>query len=325
MVRAGLLSDPRVVALLRELFVPVHISALNTQHCMRDPRDAEILRASIRKDTDDFDGGEREAFLLPDGTMLPVFLSLHGKDANEWESRATHYTAAGRRAEAAVAMFRHRGAEALRRVHGEVPERWRSLWDDEDPAVQAVRAAAPRWPAPAPGHAGFRVFSRNSYRMYDDLSGAEIAEVDAGPVVRSLLGGQDAAELPRDAFVTLANAMVPRGMVDTELDADSIGGTLRLVVESRVGAVVEGRVEGEFHLAPKTKREVAKRENAACMFESQGRLQGHFTIDAKTGRILALRAVATDVDFAWRPGYELDAGDFAPWHRVAIEWVEASL
>ncbi len=324
-MRAGLLSDPRVVAILRQLFVPVHLSALNTLHCMRDPRDEALLRAAIRKDTDDFDGGEREAFLLPDGTMLPVFLSLHGRDMDEWEIRCSQYTAAGRRTEGAVASFRHHGAEALRKVHGELPERWRELWDARDPAVQAVLAAAPRWPVPAPGESGLRVFSRNSYRMYDDLHGAEIAAVDLAEVVAALRRGEPRAELPAAQFVTLARAMVPRGMVDTELDETSISGRLVFVAERADGDRLFGRVEGSFELLPKTKREVAKRENAACLFRSEGRLRGTFELDRRTGRIVALRAAATGVAFEWMPGHSSRDEDHDPWHAIGFEWIETPI
>ncbi|MCA8966687.1 MAG: hypothetical protein H6838_08360 [Planctomycetes bacterium] len=326
-MRAGLLSDARVVAILRELFVPVHVTALNTLHCMRDPRDEALLRAAIRKDTDDFDGGEREAFLLPDGTMLPVFLSLHGRDMNEWEERASHYTAEGRRAENAVVEFRHRGADALRRVHGELPEAWRQLWDLDHPAVRDVLAASPQWPAPAAGAAGLRVFSRNSYRMYDDLHGAEVVTLTAADLrewTAPLREVGARAAMPRAAFVATARAMVPRGMVDTELADGSIEGELVLVVEELGPKGVRGRVEGRFALEPKSKEEVGKRLNAACLFESRGRLRGRFELDA-AGRLRVLRAAAVGVEFAWLPGYSTRDDEFEPWHRVALEWVERPL
>jgi hypothetical protein len=162
-VRAGLLSDPRVVVALRTLFVPVHCSALNTPHCMRDPRDVELLRSHAGAATDRFIGGEREAFLLPDGTMQRVFLSLN-------QGSSSQYTAAKRRADSATREFRHHGAIALRDSgDGEVPAEWRRLWDGEHEALAPLADERPRWPAPPPGRQGFRVFVRNSYKMYDDL------------------------------------------------------------------------------------------------------------------------------------------------------------
>jgi hypothetical protein len=68
-VRAGLLSDARVVALLRTMFIPCHLSALNTPECMADARDASVLEACAKDCSERFQGGEREAFLLPDGTL----------------------------------------------------------------------------------------------------------------------------------------------------------------------------------------------------------------------------------------------------------------
>jgi hypothetical protein len=310
-----------VVVALQELFVPVHISALNTPHCLRDPADAELLRSYIRTDTDDWDGGEREAFVLPDGSMLPVFLSLHGRNHDEWTSRASHYTAAERRAEAAVQVFRTWGERVLQRIHGAPSPRWAAIWAPGDAAVQAVAAVAPRWPEPAPGTAGWRVFVRNSYRQYDDLAGSEIVPLEAAALqqwLAPLAAGEERLVLPRERFVALARAMVPRGMVDTELQEASITGELALVVTARDTEGVRGRVEGSFALRPTTRYEVAKRENAACLFRSVGQLRGEFRFAA--GR-LQLRAVATDVAFAWQP---LGGGrdeDHAPWHRVAFEWV----
>lgn len=321
-MRAGLLSDPRVVVALQELFVPVHVSALNTSHCLRDPADAELLRSYIRTDTDDWDGGEREAFVLPDGSMLPVFLSLHGRNHDEWTSRASHYTAAERRAESAAQVFRTWAERVLLRIHGEPSARWAAIWAPGDAAVEAVAAAAPRWPEPAPGQAGWRVFVRNSYRQYDDLAGSEIVPVDAATWrqwLAPLAAGEPRVVLPRPEFVALARKMVPRGMVDTELREESIAGELVLVVTERSASGMRGRVEGSFALRPTTKIEVSKRENAACLFHSAGRLAGEFRLDA-AGR-LELRAVAESVEFAWHP---LGGGrdeDFAPWHRVAFEWV----
>ena len=48
-MRAGLLSDPRVVVALRTLFVPVHMTALNTAHCMHDPRDEALLKEVLQE------------------------------------------------------------------------------------------------------------------------------------------------------------------------------------------------------------------------------------------------------------------------------------
>jgi hypothetical protein len=335
-VRAGLLSEPRVIALLRTVFVPVHVSALNTPHCMRDPRDVELLTKYVSPQTDDFDGGEREAFVLPDGTMQTVFLSLSGHAIGEYSSKCSHYTAAGRRADEVSRCFRHYGAIALRAVQDELPEAWHKIWDSELPEagdqildgenadVAAIEREAPRWPEPPAGRQGFRVFVRNSYRMYDDLHGAQLALLDDGTVTawgRQLEQAGSRAPLPRAAFVALAQAMVPRGMVDTELDPESIAGELELVATAVDGRRVTGTIEGSFGLKPKNKSEVGKRDNAAVLFESTGRLVGRFVWDRDAERFEDLRIAAADVQFAWKPDGGGSSSDFAPRHQVGIEWV----
>lgn len=322
-MRAGLLSDPRVVALLRTLFVPVHISALNTPHCMPDPRDVAVLQGCVSESTDLFLGGEREVFVLPDGTMQRVFLSLNGHAVGEYSSGAAQYTATGRRSEDATRMFRHYGSLALRALHDELPAAWRELWDLEHPAVVAVMAEAPRWPEAPAGRQGFRVFVRNSYRMYDDLHGSQLALLADSTTAAwggALTAVESRSPLPRESFLALAGAIVPRGMVDTELAASSIAGALELVAERVSAGRVEGRVEGGFSLLPTDKGEVGKRPSAAALFESKGRLVGRFVWDREARTFVELRIVATDVQLAWLP---VDRRDeyFDPRHQIGIEWV----
>lgn len=316
-MRAGLLSDPRVVALLQTLFVPCHVSELNTPQCMRDPRDLELLRHYISSDTDDFDGGEREAFVLPDGTMQGVFLSLGslGDDGQQ-------LTAAGRRSEAALSQFRRHAVTALLALHERLPTEWDAIWDGTADVTKAMRTATPQWPEPAAGEQGFRVFVRNSYRLYDDLHGCELALLEpqlAREWTAALHQPGDRAALPRQAFLTLANAMVPRGQVATHLDPESISGELALVVTEVDDAGIRGRVEGSFALLPRRWDEVGKRKAAACMFASKGTLRGRFRL--ADGELQQLRAVATDVEFVWRPQHVGSSDRFAPWHRIGIEWV----
>lgn len=324
-MRAGLLSDPRVVALLRTLFVPVHISALNTPHCMHDRRDVALLASFVDKKTDDFDGGEREAFVLPDGTMQRVFLSLNGHALGDYDSVGTQYTAADRRADSSTRMFRHHGAIALRAVHEELPAAWRELWHVDHPQVAAVAAAAPRWPEPEAGEQGFRVFVRNSYRMYDDLHGCQLAlssESELTAWCGQLAAAGDRAALPREPFLALARAMVPRGMVDTELAPASIAGRLELVATSVDGDRILGDVDGSYSLQPTERGEVGKRLNAAVLFESAGRFVGRFAWDRRTKRFAALRIVTADVQFAWKPRGGGGA-EYPPRHQVGIEWVRS--
>lgn len=317
-MRAGLLSDPRVVALLQTHFIPVHVSERNTPDCMRDRRDLELLARYAGGATDDFDGGEREVFVLPDGRMQRVFLSLHGTHAG---NGCTQMTAAGRRSDDAVALFRTHGAAALQQLHGELPADWQAIWDGKAPQLAALQAAGPQWPLPAAGEAALRVFVRNSYRQYDDLHGCELvplADAEVAALAAGLRSAGDRAALPRAAFVALANAMVPRGQVATRLQPESIGGGLEFVVEAVDGDGVRGRIDGRFALQPKAWQEVGLRQNAVCMFSSAGRFAGRFALAA--GRLQQLRAVATEVEFAWRPRFGSYDG-FAPRHQVAIEWV----
>src|SRR5262245_1099571 len=291
---------------------------------MQDPRDVELLTKYVNSQTDDFDGGEREAFVLPDGTMQTVFLSLSGHAIGEYSSKCSHYTAAGRRADEVSRCFRHYGAIALRAVHGDLPEVWNQIWDGENAEVAAIEREAPRWPEPPAGRQGFRVFVRNSYRMYDDLHGAQIALIDDDTVAawgRQLEQAGSRAPLPRAAFVALAQAMVPRGMVDTVLDPESIAGELELVATGVDGHRVTGIVAGSLAVKPKNISEVGKRANAAVLFESAGRFAGRFVWERAAQRFEDLRIAAADVQFAWNPAGGGSSSDFAPRHQVGIEWV----
>ncbi|HEX5050676.1 MAG TPA: hypothetical protein VFZ65_02790 [Planctomycetota bacterium] len=321
-MRAGLLSDPRVVSLLRTLFVPVHISACNTPDEMRDARDAALL---AKYDATTFRGGEREAFVLPDGTMQQVFLSLNGCDLTSYSGGRCHYTAEARRDEGAVRLFRHRGALALKALHGDLPGPWRETWDGGGEATAAIEAAAPVWPEPGAGEQGFRVFVRNSYRMYDDLHGAELALVDAATASAwgtGLSGAGDEAALPRPAFVALARAMVPRGQVATWLAESSIAGELVLHAEHVDEHTCSGVVTGRFDLAPQQESEAGKRPEAACRFRSTGQLAGRFVWDREGRCLRELRVVAVDVAFEWLPRTGPDRQPvFAPRHQVGIEWL----
>jgi hypothetical protein len=162
--------------------------------------------------------------------------------------------------------------------------------------------------------------------MYDDLHGAQVAPLPADAVARwlaPLRAAGDRSPLPREAFRTLAAAMVPRGQVDTELKPQSIDGVLELVAETVDERQVRGRVEGAFALVPADKAEVGKRLGAAALFASRGALAGTFVADRATGTLVSLRAAARDVQFEWEPGAAWDEHYFAPWHRVGIDWVGA--
>jgi hypothetical protein len=304
-VRAGLLSDPRVIALLRTTFIPCHCSALNTAECMHDPRDAELLRKIAGKSAGRYQGGERESFVLPDGTMQDVFLSLHGSDQHNGQA---HMNGKGRRSDDAVQPFRKFAGKALKTIAVELPADWDAIWDGTAACVAEVLAEVPRGPVPEAGKQALRVWSRNSYRWYDDLHGSELValpdEVVAG-WCQQLTGNGSTARLPAGRFLALGRAMVPRGQVATTLADESISGELVLTAESIDGSTVRGSVTGNFQLEPKVKAEVSRRENAATLFRSRGEL----------------RCASARVELEWRPEFARLPREFPPRQALAIEWV----
>lgn len=318
-MRAGSLSDPRVVAVLREHFVPCLSSALNTPQHIAQAADRELLAKCAGEQRSMFVGGEREAFLLPDGTMQQVFLSLHGPDER---NGCVQMTAAGRSSEDAVLLFRRHAERALLRLHGELPANWAAIWSGQHPSIAAIRAAEPEWPRPAPGTGALRAFVRNSYGQYDQLTGCEL--VAPGDLERRLATALTApgahCDLPRELLVALGRAVVPRGQVGTWLREESIAGRVTFVAESCDDGRVGGRIEGQLALHPETRAEVGLRDNAVTRFAHDSRIEGRFAlVDGEVGE---LRLVARDVRFAWLTGHPKMAWEFAPTHEFAVEWVE---
>lgn len=319
MVRAGSLSDARVVALLSTHFIPCISSALNTPQHISSPADAELLAKCAGKQKGTFFGGEREAFLLPDGTMQRVFLSLHGPDER---NGCVQMTAKGRRSEDAVWQFKAHAERALIALHGELPADWDAIWEGKHESVKALREAGPSWPVPKPGTAALRAFVTNSYRQYDQLLGCEL--VAAGELkaqlVKALAEPDARLDLDRDTLVALGRAVVPRGQVGTKLLPESITGRVTFVVESCAGARVQGRIEGELALVPKTRAEVGLRDSAVTRFSHESRIEGSFVLEA--GTVRELRLVSRDVKFDWITGHPKMSFEFAPAHEFAVEWVE---
>jgi hypothetical protein len=320
-VRAGLLSDPRVVHLLRTCFVPCMLSARNNKELLGDARDLALLESISKATGEPFQGGERELFLLPDGTPQRVFLSSHA-DGNSNES--THRTAAKRRTEAAVRPWRRHAEAALRAVHEDLPEPWARAWSPEAAEVAAIAAEPAHWPVPPPGEQALRVHVRNSYLLYDDLHGCELSPLRAADTeaLAASLGATPKvgarAALPLDAWLSLVRAMAPRGMVGTRLREASVRGEFEFVVESTDGGAVAGRVEGSFAMAPTVSSEVSIRETGTCMFTCSGRFAGRFRLES--GRLASLRAVAVDVALRWLPRFPVP-NVFAPRQAIAIELV----
>ncbi|MBK8099766.1 MAG: M23 family metallopeptidase [Planctomycetes bacterium] len=317
-MRAGLLSDPRVVALLRERFIPCLLSALNTADRMADPRDAALLQSYVRDGGERFRGGEREVFLRPDGAMLDVFMSLHGPSAGG----QTHMTAAGRRSEPACAAFFRHAELALRGPRGELPAEWLGFRTGTAPEVAAIATMAPSWPMPPAGTSALRVFVRNGGHTYDELHGCELVALPKQrPELVALTTVGARAPLPRPLFASLVRAMVPRGSVDTCLRDESIGGELTFVVTERHHDGIRGELRGDFAMTPQTRAEVSRRENAASMFTATGKLIGRFAARAD-GTLHELRLAATDGQIVWHLPWQ-EAAAKAPLH-VGVELVEAA-
>lgn len=319
-MRAGLLSDPRVVHLLRTAFIPCMISALNTPELLRDPRDAKTLQGFVSKATDDFNGGEREAFILPDGKMQRVFLSLRGKGRGR--KGDVHYTRAGRRSDSACGVFKDEAKKALRRCKQGLPEDWKQIWAGTHPEVRRLAETAPVWPTPEKG-AALRVFVRNSYLMYDELSGSKLvlprpAELEAWLGELDRVG--DRAKMPAALFARLRAAMMPRGFIAPQPKAASLGGGLELIAEAVEGDLVHGRVVGDFRIEPKTREETGLRRSAALIFHSRGRLRGRFVYNKASKTLQACKLVAEDVDFDFDPQHKL-AGYVDSHHRIGVEWL----
>lgn len=319
-MRAGLLSDPRVVALLCDKFIPCLSSALNTADRIPDAADAALLRSYVREGGEQFQGGEREAFLLPDGTLLDVFMSLHGPNK---QAGHAHMTAAGRRSESAWLAFRAHAEAALRRAAGDLPDDWASYWDGSAAKVRWAEEQPAAWPMPAPGNHALRVFIRNGHLRYDDLHGCELVPLDGRALCDTTIAVGASAVLTPALFRDLVRAMAPRGGVDTRLADASIGGELRFCGEALDGDTLTGRVTGSFAMTPSALAEAGRRESAASLFAARGSLFGRFALDRRTQRLRSLQVVASDVELRQLPRWQKpgEEGPVLPF-TVAIEWVE---
>lgn len=318
-MRAGLLSDPRVVALLRERFIPCLLPALNTADRMADARDAALLQSYVRTGGEAFRGGEREVFLRPDGTMLDVFMSLHGPGGGG----QTHMTAAGRRSEQACQSFFRHAELALRGPRGELPPEWPGFRRGTAPEVAALAAVPPAWPQPPAGTSALRVFVRHGGHTYDDLHGCELVACEPRQAELAALTGVGArASWSPPRFRALVRAMVPRGGVDTCLRDDSIDGELTFAVTARDGDGLRGELRGRFAMTPKTRDEVSRRENAASLFTATGTLVGRFALRAD-GTLAELRLVATDGKIVWHLPWQAAAATSAL--HVGIDLVHAAV
>ncbi len=310
-MRAGSLSDPRVLALLEACFVPVHVTELCTQSLLADPRDAGILqrlhdanRAARGAFAVGFWGGEREAFLDLDGELLDVFLSL----GQQTEADSQFLVEQRQRPEARVQEFFRRAARALRASTGAVPPEFAACRDGTSKRVAAFAS----WSMPCPelpaGQVGLQVHVRNDRVMYTDLVGTALLRLSAAQA-RSLLpdleSGSTSRTWPQPLFLRLAHLTYPRGHVAPRLADSSITGEVRTLVDAAAGDEVRGRFAGHLDLDPRDPEELGFRKEARTDFRLQCGLVGEFCFDRRQGRFTALRLVSQNAELRHRwPGRE---------------------
>ena len=305
-MRAGSLSDPRVVALLRRHFVCVHVPMLATAFLIEDPEDRAFLEALNRKHNTAYGGrgdgplygGEREVFLAPDGTLIRIGMTLHaGGRENEQSIRRVRAAP-----EHAVRQFFGYAEEALRKVRGDLPEDFEALRTGDDPEVARLRVLAP---PPAPDGT-LRIWVRNDRLMYEALVGESRIDVDAGECARIAAEGP----WPRELFVRLARECYPRGDVFIDLRPESVEGGIETHDVKVEDGVARGRFRGRLRLAPRT--DVERGRRAASFLWAETRLEGDFAFDRTARRFTSFRlagfdGAANSQAFARRMGLDADA------------------
>lgn len=300
-MRAGSLSDARIVALLQKYFVCARMPELSTRELIRDPADVALLERLHREASSTeypfrpgFFGGEREAFFTADGDVVEVFLSLGTQGQPDSQFQAEQRA----QPEAKVQRFFAKAARALTAVHGDVPEDFAALRDGTAPEIAAVRAA----PIPLPSGAcdsepALRVSVRNDRAMYTELCGTALVTPTAqelAAVLPDLAAGAREQEWPRALFLQLAHASYPRGEVLPRLDDESIHGTLRTVVDEVTATTARGRFAGSLALLPTKREELGARKEARMQFSLRTELVGDFLFDRASGRFTSLRLASAN-------------------------------
>lgn len=304
-MRAGSLSDPRVVALLGKHFVPVVMTELVTRDLIEDPRDVALLEKYDRERAESgrnpgLQGGEREVFLTPDGELVDVFLSLHhGSRTTEHQGHEYHgQFGREERAspDAAVAHFFESASLAYERSFGALPRDWRRLLDGTAPEVARVRAA--RIPASLPSDDGLtlRLWVRADVLMYEGLVGYELVHLDASEA-RSLLPERlrpgARSSWPRALFVRLARSAYPRGAgVLVALADSSVHGAIETTLLGSSSGKLRGRFAGSFRLEPATDAERSRRRTYKPYRRTRGELIGDFVWNEKDARFESFRLVS---------------------------------
>lgn len=320
-MRAGTLSDHRVLALLRRHFVCVHLPELVTRHLIEDPADLALIerydrecRAS-KRGWPGLHGGEREVFLAPDGELLDVFLSL-----NVGTQAQRQYTLVARATpEVAVRRFFAAAKVALRHTTAGVPDDFAALRDGTHPAVEAIAALVPDAPAPpddARQHVAVHV--RNDLVMYESLAASSWFSLDRAQARAILPDPSTAGQTnawPRELVLALARAAYPRGAgVLLDLADESIEGDVTTSIELSDLGVTVGTFTGQLTMTADTPEERGRRSSYRPFRSLTFALVGDFAFDATTGRFTAFRLASTSADLRCASGknekalaYELGA------------------
>jgi hypothetical protein len=306
-VRAGSLSDPRLIALVAKYFVCARMPELCTKQLIACPRDVALLERLDAGRLPEhggrypwrpgFWGGEREAFLTPDGELLDVFLSLgtQGRPDSQFLAEQRENP------EPAVDRFFDRAAHALEQVLGELPADFEALRDGSAPEVAAIRAAAPPPPPAAAGEGlALRVDVRNDRAMYTDLCGTHPIRIPPAELA-GLAPDAEPREWPRATILRIAHAATPRGAVLPRLADDSIDGRIVAQVTRRDGSLRHGTLSGALSLLPREHAELGQRKEARMWFTLRARLIGDFTWDERRGTFTSLRLVseAAELSHVW--------------------------
>lgn len=321
-MRAGSLSDPRVVALLRRHFLCVHIPELQTEDLIEDRRDVALLRhldatlantkpMTFGVQTPRLQAGEREVFLTPDGTIVDIFLSLNAGGQGQKQ-----YTESVRAApEAAVERFFAGAAKVLKATFGELPEDFAALQEGTAPAVAEVRGLKlPAPVGPAQGTA-LRIHTRSNFVMYEALTGSETVLLQPSEV-KGLFPSSPGTEVrwPTGIVHRLCRAMYPRGAgVVLEFAPDSITGDLCAAATHLEDGLVRGTLQGSYRLTAETEEERGRRASYRPFRSCEGPLTGDFLFDPRTGELLSLRLVSEGTTTFHHGG--LKEGR----HRIAVE------
>lgn len=326
-VRAGSLSDARVVALLRKHFLCVHVPDLVTKELMRDPRDRQLiqdyhdqLRAGGGKFgpfTPGLDAGEREVFLDSAGELCAIFLSLNvGQD----KTRDQYSRAVRSQPDYAVEQFFARAAKALRATHGELPADFAALCAGTAPEVAAARALVAPAPAAVRGKVTLRVSLRSDLLMYEALTAERVVAWEPAQARQILPAGLTVGarqDWPEALARELAAAFHPPGAgVLVALRDESITCALTSEVEAVVGAVVRGRLRGRFELRADSAAERGVRPTYRPFRSCAGRLLGDWEFDSGRGALVSLRLVSEDGSSVFHHGAERQHD-----HRVGVELI----